>query len=251
MNRDRPILRFRALEKWTSQTRRLLNIDELSVFAGRCTMITGANGTGKTTLLKIMAGLDEPDAAHVDYNGCSQDWQTAHRRFRRDVIYLHQHAYLFDCSVARNIAYGLQERRLSRATREAEVSRALAWADLEHLANRNARELSGGEKQRVALTRAFVLAPRVLLLDEPFAGLDEESRSRACFLIQRLKSENVGLIVTSHELLGLAGVFDLHLELRSGKLVPSNRAPLRSVDPDSFVHAESSRQFAGMQEDVV
>jgi len=103
------------------------------------------------------------------------------------------------------------------------VHRALDWAGLSHLASRNARELSGGEKQRVALTRALVLQPRVLLLDEPFSGLDENSRSRTGFLIQRIKSEGVAVVVTSHELQPVAGIADKHMELQDGCLEISKR----------------------------
>jgi tungstate transport system ATP-binding protein len=86
------------------------------------------------------------------------------------------------------------------------------------MADRNARELSGGERQRVALTRAWVLQPRVLLLDEPLANLDKESRDRTCFLIARLKSEGTAVVVTSHELHGIATLADSHLHLSDARL---------------------------------
>lgn len=251
MSADTPVIRFRGLRKGVACGRPLLDIDELSIVSGRCTMVTGPNGSGKTTLLKIAAGLQAPDHAIVDCSGRSEHWSVARAHFQRDVIYLHQQAYLFDCSVARNVAYGLHGRGLTRAALATEVERALAWADLSHLAPRNARELSGGERQRVALTRAFVLAPRVLLLDEPFAGLDEESRSRTCFLIQRLKTEHVGLVLTSHEQLGLVGIVDQHLELRGGTLVATTRSSPHVPAPFRFHHAPRMPRYAGVQEDVV
>jgi tungstate transport system ATP-binding protein len=172
--------------------------------------------------------LEPPDHALVDYRGTRLPWPAARRCYRRDVIYLHQQAYLFDRSVKDNVNYGLRGLGLSRAQVAERVQRALEWAGLSHLAARNARELSSGEKQRVALTRALALTPRVLLLDEPFSGLDEESRSRTGFLIQRLKSEQVGVVVTSHELLPLTGIADEHLELRAGRLVPPTRTVPRA-----------------------
>lgn len=214
-----PILRLTDIRKTLPTGRRLLEIDELSVHAGHCLLLTGPNGVGKTTLLKILSGLDPADHALVDYGGTRLLWPAARRRFRRDVIYLHQQAYLFDRSVTDNITYGLHGLGLSYAQIGERVQRALEWSGLSHLAGRNARELSGGEKQRIALVRALVLTPHVLLLDEPFAGLDEESRERTGFLIRRLKSEQVGVVVTSHELLPLAGIADEHLELCEGRLV--------------------------------
>jgi tungstate transport system ATP-binding protein len=223
-----PILRLRDIRKTFPTGQRLLEIDELSIHAGRCLLLTGPNGAGKTTLLKILSGLEPPDHALVDYRGTSLPWPVARRHYRRYVIYLHQQAYLFDRRVADNVAYGLRGLGLSRAQIAERVERVLEWGGLSHLAGRNARELSGGEKQRVALTRALVLTPHVLLLDEPFAGLDEESRNRTGFLIQRLKSEQVGVVVTSHELPPLTGIADAHLELRAGRLTPPARAVQRA-----------------------
>lgn len=223
-----PILRLRDIRKTLPSGRRLLEIDELSIHAGRCLLLTGANGIGKTTLLKILSGLEPPDHALVDCGGTRLLWPTARRRFRREVIYLHQEAYLFDRSVTDNVTYGLRGLGLSRAQIAERVERSLEWAGLSHLAARNARDLSGGEQQRVALTRALVRTPQALLLDEPFSGLDEESRSRTGFLIQRLKSEHVGVVVTSHELLPMNGIADEHLELRAGRLVPPTRPVQRA-----------------------
>lgn len=238
-----PLLRLRDIRKTLPTGRQLLEIEALDIHAGRCLLLTGPNGVGKTTLLKIISGLEPPDHALVDYRGTSLAWPAARRRYRRDVIYLHQQAYLFDRSVTENVTYGLHGFGLSRAQIGERVERALKMCGLSHLTGRNARELSGGEKQRVALTRALVLSPRVLLLDEPFAGLDEESRNRTGFLIQRLKSEQVGMVVTSHELLPLAGIADEHLELRAGRLgaptrtVPRANAGRRPRNTEAHGHA--------------
>jgi len=221
-----PLLRVERLQKTFQGGRRILDIGGMNIYPGKCLLLTGQNGAGKTTLLKILSGLETPDDSGrtlVHFNDCQLSWKTALSRYCRDVIYLHQQAYLFDNTVFQNVRYGLRRRGLGREEITGRINRALEWAGLSHLAQRNARELSGGEKQRVALTRALVLQPRVLLLDEPFSGLDENARSRTGFLIQRIKSENVAVVVTSHELQPVTGIADSHLELRDGQLAPPAR----------------------------
>lgn len=221
-----PLLRLEHVQKTVPNGRRVLDVDALNIYRGQCLLLTGPNGAGKTTLLKIISGLETPDDAiktRVHYDDWRLPWKAARSRYCRDVIYLHQQAYLFDNTVLENVRYGLRRRGLAREEITGRVRRALEWAALSHLAQRNARELSGGEKQRVALTRALVLQPRVLLLDEPFSGLDEKARSRTGFLIQRIKSENVAVVITSHELRPVAGIADSHLELRDGNLVSPSR----------------------------
>ncbi len=217
------LLRFRGLVKTTASGKRLLDIAEIAIPAGACILLSGRNGVGKTTLLKIIAGLEPPERASVEYDGATSPWDHARRRYRREVIYLHQQPYLFDCSVATNVAYGLRGTGLARAAIATRVAQTLATSDLSHLANRNARELSGGERQRVALARALVLAPRLLLLDEPLANLDEEARTRACALIAELKARGIAVVLTSHERLSLAALTHYHYELDDGRiaLLPS------------------------------
>lgn len=192
---------------------RLLEIPSLCVDATGCIVLTGRNGAGKTTLLKILAGLQAPDHAEVCHQGICAPWKRAQRLLRRYTVYLHQEPYMFDRSVADNIAYGLRNQGLPQEQIRDKVEQALAWAGILHLAERNAQQLSGGEKQRVALTRARILAPRLLLLDEPMANMDLESREQTLGLIGRLKSDGIGAIVTSHEPYISEVIGDQHLHL--------------------------------------
>jgi len=188
-----PLLRLSNLHKSIAGWR-LLEIP-----AGAGIVLTGRNGAGKSMLLKILAGLDPPDRAEVTYQGRTTGWPAARALLQRDVIYVHQHPYMFDRSVANNIAYGLRRADLPPARVRAKVQEALDWAGLSYLTARNARRLSGGEKQRVGLTRTRVLSPRLLLLDEPLVNLDPESREQAFILIRRLRAEGIRTLVTSHE----------------------------------------------------
>ncbi len=206
------LLRFSHLRKAVSG-RRLLDIPEFDIPAGAGIVLTGRNGAGKTMLLKILAGLEAPDHADITYRGRTLSWPAAVPLLRKHVMYLHQHPYMFDRSVAENIAYGLRHVGVPKPQIRARVQQALDWAGLSHLAERNAQQLSGGEKQRVGLTRARVLSPELLLLDEPLANLDHESREQTFVLIRRLRSEGISTVVTSHEPQAGAALGDQHRHL--------------------------------------
>ena len=109
------------------------------------TLLQGSNGVGKTTLMKILAGLERPDSARMELGGHPLSWNAARRHCRGCVVYVHQQPYLLDRSVAENVAYGLRLAGWSRRRVEAAVRDALEWAGLTALAERNARTLSGGE----------------------------------------------------------------------------------------------------------
>jgi tungstate transport system ATP-binding protein len=211
------LIAFHNLRK-TIAGRCLFDIPQLVIEQGRCMFLSGENGTGKTTLLKIIAGLEAPDHAEVHYRDKILPWKKARRLCRGQAVYLHQTPYLFDASVADNVAYGLHRSGVPRAEARRHVAEALRWAGLEHLSERNARQLSGGERQRVALARARILSPRLLLLDEPTASMDYEARERTYFLIQRLRSEDMAVLIASHELERLMPLGDVHLHLHHGEL---------------------------------
>lgn len=233
-----PLLKFLSLRK-TIAGQRLLDIPVLKIVQGTCLILSGKNGTGKTTLLKIIAGLEEPDNCDVCYQGKTMPWRLARRSYCHNVVYLHQAPYMFDRSVADNIAYGLRHLGLNRAEINTKVTTALEWAGLEHLAKRNARKLSGGEKQRVALARARVLSPRILLLDEPIASMDDESRERTYFLIRRLKSEHIGVVIISHELQRMSALGDQRAHLDGGRLHYVGVGPARQSASEMKVKATS------------
>ncbi|MFT6625583.1 MAG: tungstate transport system ATP-binding protein [Cycloclasticus sp.] len=202
----------------------VLNIEHLAVAAHQCTLLTGRNGSGKTTLFKIMSGLLKPDSANIDYQGLKLNWKQARPYIQKDIIYLHQQPYLFDASVADNIAYGLYRSGENKASAHRKVLQALDWADLSHLAHRQARQLSGGEKQRIALTRARILSPRLLLLDEPTSSMDTDAKKQTSALLQRLKSEGISIMISSHESHTVEHIADHHLHLENGQIEMLERA---------------------------
>ena len=211
------LLVFRGIEKTFAETNILRNVD-ISLYPGKCILLSGNNGSGKTTLLKIIAGLETPSIAEIEFSGKSHNWKSAIRSIRREIIYLHQQPYLLSGTVESNVSYGLRFTHLNRKQLRESVKEALEWAGLSDVAKQQAKTLSGGVQQRVAFTRAWILKPKVLLLDEPMANMDIESREQACDLLKRMKSEGMSIVITSHDTNIIDGLIDIHFSLSDGKL---------------------------------
>jgi tungstate transport system ATP-binding protein len=201
--------------------RRVLDGIGLSLERGQGYVLSGDNGSGKTTLLRILSGLDAADAGVLRFQGEQTTLPRYPDGWRLGAVYVHQHPYVFHTSVAGNIAYGLKARGEPRERWQQKVQEAIDWAGVRDVVDVPPQKLSGGEKQRVALARAKVLAPQLLLLDEPTANLDADGRRRTIELLARLCAEGVGVVIACHdrEIIELPGVRRFHLE--DGKLVPA------------------------------
>lgn len=214
---NEPLLVFREIEKSFSGSQILCGVD-LSLYPGKCILLSGKNGVGKTTLLKIIAGLEIPDLAKIEISGKINCWNKAVRSVRKEIIYLHQHPIMFSSTVESNVAFGLRFTSLNRKQRRESVEEALEWAGLMDVAKQQAKTLSGGIQQRVAFTRARIMKPKVLLLDEPMANMDYESREQTYQLLVRMKSAGMSLVITSHFMQYFEGIVDQHFQLKNGVL---------------------------------
>ena len=222
----------------TLAKRRVLNIESVVIRRGEIIMLAGNNGSGKTTLLKIIAGLIRAPEAHFRCLGSPMNGEQAAAFCRGRHVYLHQTPYMFDGSVEDNVAYGLKQRGRDFAQRRIEIRDALAWAELEHLVHRHAHELSTGEKQWVALTRARILAPSLLLLDEITANMDSISRRRTYEMVADFKRAGSTVVFATHDHEPLEAIADVRLELSKGKLAPTDRraAAVIPLRRDSSIH---------------
>ena len=192
----------------------LLDVGPLELAAGELIVLTGDNGSGKSTLLKMIAGLERGDRMRLRFDGLEATESSYPPPLRRAIIYVHQHPYLFNTSIADNIRYGLRLREMPPPERERRVADAIAWAGVGGLAEVEPRRLSGGEKQRVALARAKVLEPRVLLVDEPTANLDTQARAQVVELLRGTATGDNCVVVACHdrELIELEGARRWHLD---------------------------------------
>jgi len=177
----------------------VLDIDGLTIVDRRLYTLIGANGAGKSTLLNIMAFLSPPTAGEIFYAGKQVDWiHGSVEELRRMVTLLHQAPYLFEGTVHANVAFGLKARGIPGEERRRAVEKALAIVGLQGFGDRKARELSGGETQRVAMARALVLKPEVLLLDEPLANIDRETTGLLETVIASLPAQGTTVVMTTH-----------------------------------------------------
>jgi tungstate transport system ATP-binding protein len=177
-----------------------LDIEDLLICEGRLYTLIGANGAGKSTLMNILAFLSPPTSGEVYYDGKRIDWDrgSAEER-RREVTMLHQAPYLFGGTVYSNVAFGLKARGIRGEEQERAVERALGVVGLQGFRERKARELSGGEAQRVAMARALALSPEVLLLDEPLANIDRETTGLLEAVIATLPTQGTTVVMTTHD----------------------------------------------------
>ena len=159
----------------------------VSVPTGRLTALLGPSGGGKSTLLRVVAGLEVPDSGEIEIEG--RDATNLPAR-RRNVGFVFQHYAAFKhLSVARNVAFGLEIRRTPKPEIAERVDELLRLVHLESFAHRLPSQLSGGQRQRMALARALAIRPSVLLLDEPFGALDAKVRKELRDWLRRLHDE--------------------------------------------------------------
>jgi len=177
----------------------ILDIEALAVRRGEILAVIGPNGSGKSTLLRVMALLERPAFGEIRWQGRPVDAGDG-LEVRRRMAVVFQHALLADMTAADNVDLGLRFRGASTAERRARVDRWLGRFGISALADRRAPTLSGGEAQRVALARALVLDPELLLLDEPFSGLDAPSRASLIpDLSGILRQDGITTVLVTHD----------------------------------------------------
>lgn len=218
---DKPLeqLEFKCIRKTFGrgkQAKHILKDVHLCLKQGQCTLLSGKNGSGKSTLMRILAGLITADTTTISVNEQVLKNKRAYKLIRQQVMYLYQEPYMFDGSVTRNLGYALHEKGSKK------IEQALQWADLEHRKDTEAKCLSGGEKQRLALAQAWLKQPSVLLLDEPTANMDKHAKRRTGKLLSEFKERGTTLLIASHDLDHLLAIMDRRLILENGKLLEAD-----------------------------
>jgi putative ABC transport system ATP-binding protein len=198
------------------QSRTLLRNISFTLERGEVLAIVGPSGAGKSTLLRLLNRLDEPTSGEVLLQGV--DTKTLPpRELRRRMGMVMQRAYLFPGTVAENLAYGPTQRH--QAMSPEEINSLLEQVGLAGYAQRDALTLSGGEAQRVAITRALANQPEVLLLDEPTSALDESARRSIEALLESLvRQRHLTCVWITHNLEQARTVADKVLAIEAGQM---------------------------------
>jgi len=233
------ILELRNVSKSYGEIRAIRNVS-LKVRERETLAILGPNGAGKTTLLKIMAGLLQPDSGIILYRGKPIDGVD---QLRRRVTMVFQMSVMFNTSVYGNVAYGLRVRGLPRREIDDKVRDVLRLVGLEGFEDRKAKELSGGEQQKVALARALAIQPEILLLDEPTSNLDSPSAASIEQILSQIK-HRTSIVLTTHNIFQARRLAERIIFMSSGVIVEDSpaeeffRQP-KSVEAAKFISGET------------
>ncbi|RMC37274.1 ABC transporter ATP-binding protein [Paracoccus alkanivorans] len=190
---------------------------DLKVDKGSFVSLLGPSGCGKTTTLQMIAGFTEPSSGSIFLNG--KDLSNIPARKRGLGIVFQSYALFMHMTVAENVAFGLEMRKIDRSERDRRVADTLELVHLAHLADRYPVAMSGGQRQRVALARALVIEPELLLLDEPLSNLDAKLREEMQLELRRIQQEaGVTTVMVTHDQSEAMALSDSVVVMENGKI---------------------------------
>jgi lipopolysaccharide export system ATP-binding protein len=212
--------------------RRVVNVVSIFVNAGEIVGLLGPNGAGKTTTFNIVVGIVKPDEGDVTFEEKKITKLPMHKRARLGIGYLTQEPSVFrKLTVEQNILAILETCALGSKERQLRLNSLLDELDLARLAKSKAYTLSGGEKRRLEITRALVTSPKLLLLDEPFSGIDPIAKYEVQKIIRRLKERGLGILITDHDARETLKLVDRAYLIHRGQVVYEGLGPEMPNDP--------------------
>ncbi len=212
--------------------RRVVNGVSITVESGEIVGLLGPNGAGKTTTFNMVVGLIKPDEGAVRFQERNITALPMHLRARLGIGYLTQEPSVFrKLTVQENILAILETCKMSSQERQIRLKYLLDELDLSPLAKSMAYTLSGGEKRRLEITRALVTSPKLLLLDEPFAGIDPIAVYEVQKIVRRLKDRGLGILVTDHSVREMLKLIDRGYIIHKGQVLVEGTAEFLANDP--------------------
>lgn len=221
----------------TYNGRRVVDKINMEVHRGEVVGLLGPNGAGKTTTFYMIVGLISQDGGSVLLNGENISHYPMYMRARKGINYLPQEPSVFrKLTVEENIMAILETLNISKGEREERLHNLLEELNLSGLSKNMAYSLSGGERRRVEITRALVTSPQYMLLDEPFAGIDPIAVADIQDIIRRLRSREIGVLISDHNVRETLKVCDRAYIVNEGTVLVEG-------DPDYIAGSEIARKF--------
>jgi lipopolysaccharide export system ATP-binding protein len=232
-SKDEHVLNVISLNK-SFGCREVVKEVSLDAKGGEVVGLLGPNGAGKTTTFSMVAGFVSPTSGNVFLNDLNLTQLPAYKRARKGLVYLPQESSIFrKLTVEQNIRAIVETLGLSRAEENQMVEERLDELRLSGLARQKAYTLSGGERRRLEITRALVLKPKILMLDEPFSGVDPISVSEVTEIILQLKNNGMGIFLTDHNVRETLRVVDRAYLLYEGSVLTHGTADFLLSDPET------------------
>ena len=212
--------------------RRVVSGVSINVNPGEIVGLLGPNGAGKTTTFNMVVGIVKPDEGGVKFEQKEISHLAMHQRARLGIGYLTQEPSVFrKLTVEQNLLAILETCKMDRQERKVRLKYLLDELDLTPLARNMAYTLSGGEKRRLEITRALVTSPKLLLLDEPFAGIDPIAVYEVQKIVRRLKERGLGILVTDHGVREMLKLIDRGYIIVKGEVACQGTAEFLANDP--------------------
>lgn len=204
----------------------------VEVNQGEIVGLLGPNGAGKTTSFYMIVGLVKPDEGTVYLDNTNITRTAMYKRAKKGIGYLPQEVSVFrKLSVEDNIMSVLEMTKLSKKERKAKLEELLDEFSLHHVRKNLGKQLSGGEKRRTEIARALATDPKFILLDEPFAGVDPIAVEDIQSIVHKLKSKNIGILITDHNVQETLSITDRAYLLFEGNILKSGTAEELAADP--------------------
>jgi lipopolysaccharide export system ATP-binding protein len=233
LNNNRLTLRSENLVK-IYKKRKVANEVSIEVRQGEIVGLLGPNGAGKTTTFYMIIGFIKPESGRVLIGDEDITNLPMYQRARKGIGYLSQEPSIFrKLSVEQNILAILEMQKLGRKERKERLDALLEELDISHLAKNKAYTLSGGERRRVEITRALSTAPKFMLLDEPFSGIDPIAVEDIQKIVCRLKEKNLGVLITDHNVRETLSITDRAYIMCDGEILKSGTAEFLASDPEA------------------
>lgn len=218
-------------------TRTVVNGVSINVRCGEIVGLLGPNGAGKTTTFYMLVGLVKPNEGLVSFRGVNVTRTPVYRRARMGIGYLAQEASIFrKLTVEENVLAILETLNLTKNQRKERAEELLASLGLTKVTKQRAYTLSGGERRKLEIARALVRSPAILMLDEPFSGVDPLAVHDIQEIIRGLRNKGLGIIVTDHNVRETLSIVDRAYLVYDGQILCEGTS-------DFLVQDESARRF--------